>query len=244
MKKAERKTTTKYSVPFINLLIYHLKDIEHQQLKLGLDYSYTDKNKNTRKFLAANFETLTQRTSDSIESYILEEYHEFLRGYTDIFTKNVFQMKDYRYHNLKNLIQDKDVVIMKGDKESSVLILKEADYSLRTWFKESIDKGTFNLNEDNTIKDLKNFQQFLKRNFKEYDKLDDMLPTSNQPARIYASTKTHKFLSVDSLNINDLKFRTIIDQIGTMTYNAAEVISDYLNALCKNKYTIKNTLFC
>ena len=85
------KTTTKYSVPVINLLTYHLKDIEYQQLKLGLDYSYIDKNKNTRKFLAANLETLAQRTSDSVEAHRLEEYHEFLRGYTDIFTKNVFQ---------------------------------------------------------------------------------------------------------------------------------------------------------
>ena len=48
-----------------------------------------------------------------------------------------------------------------------------------------------------------------------------MLTTSNQPARIYAFAKTHKFSSADSLNINDLKFRPIVDQTGTMTYNAA-----------------------
>ena len=54
-----------------------------------------------RKFLAANFET-AQRKSDSVEAHILEEYHGFLHDYIDIFTKNVFQMKDYRYHSLKN----------------------------------------------------------------------------------------------------------------------------------------------
>ena len=70
-----------------------------------------------------------------------------------------------------------------------------------------------------------------------------MLPTSNQPARIYASAKIHKFSFVDSVNINDLKFRPIIDQTGTRTYNAAKVISDYLRPLCKNKYTINDTLF-
>ena len=105
LKKAERKATIKYSVPVINLSTYHLKDIEYQQLKLGLDYSYIDKNKNTRKFLAANFETLAQRTSDSVEGHRLEEYHEFLRGYTYIFTKNMFQTKNCTYRNLKNLIQ-------------------------------------------------------------------------------------------------------------------------------------------
>ena len=35
-----------------------------------------------------------------------------------------------------------------------------------------------------------NFKQFLKQNFKEFGKLDDMLPTSNQLARIYAFAKT------------------------------------------------------
>ena len=75
-KKAERKITTKYSVPAINLSTYHLKDIEYQQLKLGLDYSYIGKNKNTRKFLAANFETLAQRTNDAVEAHRLDKDHE------------------------------------------------------------------------------------------------------------------------------------------------------------------------
>ena len=70
-----------------------------------------------------------------------------------------------------------------------------------------------------------------------------MLTTSNQPARTYASAKSHKFSSVYSVSINDLKFRPTIDQTGKMTYDAAKVISDYLKAPCKNKYNINNTLF-
>ena len=128
LKKAGHKTTTKYSVPTINLSTYHLQDIEYQQFKLGLDYSYIDKSKNTRKFFAANFETLAQRTSDSVEAHRLDEYYEFLHGYTDIFTKNVFQTKDYMCHNLKNLILEKDVVVMKGDKDLSVVILNKTNY--------------------------------------------------------------------------------------------------------------------
>ena len=68
------------------------------------------------------------------------------------------------------------------------------------------------------------------------------LKTSNQPARIYALVKTHKFSSVDSVNINDLNFRPITDQIDTMIFNAAKVISDYLKPLFKNKYTISHAL--
>ena len=175
LKKAERKITTKYSVPVINLSTYHLKDIEYQQLNFGLDYSYINKTKNARKFLAANFETLVQRTSDSVEAQRLEEYHEFLRGYIDIFTKNAFQAKDFIYHNLKNLIREKDVVVMKCDKDSSVVILYKTDYieKLENMVKEGVDKGTYTLTQDDTIKDLSNFKQFLKRNFKGYGKLDD-----------------------------------------------------------------------
>ena len=133
---------------------------------------------------------------------------------------------------------------MKGDKDSSVVILNKTDYTekFENMAKDSIHKGTYILTEDNTIKVLKNFKQFLKRNFKGYYKFDDMLPTSNQPTRIYVSTKTHKFSSVDSVNINDLKLRPTIDKTGAMTYNAAKVISYYLRPLCKNKYAISDTL--
>ena len=61
---------------------------------------------------------------------------------------------------------------MKVDKDSSVVILNKTDYieKLENMVKEGIDKGTYTLTEDNTIKDLKNFKQFYKRNFKGYDK--------------------------------------------------------------------------
>ena len=107
-----------------------------------------------------------------------------MRGYTELFAKNVFQTKDCTYHNLKNLIQEKDVV-MKGDKDPSVVILNKTDYieKLKNTVKEDINKGTYTLAEDKTIIDLKNFKQFLKQNFKGYDKLNDMLPTSNQSSQ-------------------------------------------------------------
>ena len=57
---------------------------------------------------------------------------------------------------------------MKGDKDFSVVILNKTDYTekLENMVKESTDKGIITLTEDNTIKDLKNFKQFFKRNFK------------------------------------------------------------------------------
>ena len=64
---------------------------------------------------------------------------------------------------------------------------------------------------------------------------------TNQPEYMLP-LKHVNFLSDDSVNFNNLKLRPIIDQTGTMTYNAAKVISGYLKPLCKNKYTINDTL--
>ena len=53
-----------------------------------------------------------------------------------------------------------------------------------------------------------------------------MKPDSNQPARLYGTSKTHKFETLEDINVANLKFWPIIDQTGTLTYNAAKVISD------------------
>ena len=70
-----------------------------------------------------------------------------------------------------------------------------------------------------------------------------MRPISNQPGKIYATAKTHKFDSLENITIQNLKFRPIISQIGTYTYNAAKVLpaSDYLKPLCQNEYKINDT---
>ena len=60
---------------------------------------------------------------------------------------------------------------------------------------------------------------------------------SNQPGRLYATAKTHKFNSLDE----NLKFRPMISQVGTYTYNAANVIAKYLKPLCQDEYKIVDT---
>ena len=64
---------------------------------------------------------------------------------------------------------------------------------------------------------------------------------SSQPARLYGTAKTHKFEFLEDITVGNLKFRPIIDQIGTFTYSAAKVISDYLRPLCKNEYFVNDT---
>ena len=42
---------------------------------------------------------------------------------------------------------------------------------------------------DNTLNKLSLFQDFLYRNFHNYERYKDMKPSSNQPARLYGTTK-------------------------------------------------------
>ena len=233
-----------YRVPIINLSDYELSEVECKQLQLGLEYSFVNKNRDLKKNLAANLETLVSQASSFIDHTKLEDFHEFLRAYANIFTKNIYAAKDYTYKNLKNLIENKDLVVISGDKDSCVVILKRGDYDkkLQGMIDEGITNGTYAPTADTILNDLKKFQDFLCRNFKgKFDRYKDMRPVSNQPGRLYPTAKTHKFSLLDEITIEKLKFRPIISQVDTYTYNAAKVIANYLKPLCQNEYKINDT---
>ena len=141
------------------------------------------------------------------------------------------------------MIQNKDIVVVKGDTDSSVVIMKKLDYAIKldTMIDYGIMKGTHVETNDNTLKELLLFQDFLYRNFRNYERYEDMQPDSNQPARLYGTAKTHKFESLENIIVVNLKFRPIIDQTRTFMYNLAKVISDYVTTLCKNGYSINGT---
>ena len=154
-----------------------------------------------------------------------------MRGYTDVFDKNVTSTKDNTYKNFENLINNKNIVILKGDKELSIVILDKIDYivKLKDVIQDDLDKDLSELTQQDTLQHLKRFQYFLRRNFKDYEHYNKMHSKSNQPARINGTPKTHEFNNIDKININDLKFRPIIDQTNTYAaYQTAKVISDYL----------------
>ena len=65
---------------------------------------------------------------------------------------------------------------------------------------------------------------------------------SNQPVQFFATAKTHKFKSLEEINVGQLKLRPIIDQTGTYIYSASKVIAKYLKRLAKNEFTISDTL--
>ena len=42
-----------------------------------------------------------------------------------------------------------------------------------------------------------------------------MLPNSNQPVQLYGTAKTHKFDDINGIRVDLLKFRPIIEKLGT-----------------------------
>ena len=144
---------------------------------------------------------------------------------------------------MKKLARDQNTVVVSGDKDSCIVIMNKTDYisKMQGMIDEGISNGTYQEADDDTLGELRRFQDFLYRNFYKYKYYNKMRPDSNRPARLFGTAKTHKFESVDEVNVDNLKFRPIIDQTGTYTYNAAKIIADYLKPLCSNEYNIKDT---
>ena len=67
-----------------------------------------------------------------------------------------------------------------------------------------------------------------------------MLPSSHQPARFFATAKTHKIENINDVIIDNLKLRPIIDHTETCYYKTGKVITEYLKPLTKNELIITN----
>ena len=172
----------------------HERVKERKQTEMGLEFSFVDKNKHLKKQLTAKFETLSHWASDCVHHQNLEDFHEFLRAYSDIFTKNVYATKDLTYGNLKDIIKNDKLVVLPGDKDSRVVIIQREDYDmkLQNMIDDGISQGIYSSTVDTTLSDLKKFQDFLRRNFKgKYDRYEDMRSISNQPGKIYATLKNY-----------------------------------------------------
>ena len=82
----------KYEVRITNLSSCQLTNTEYQQLKFGLNHSFINKDKNA---ITTHMESLAYTASKKVENIQLQNFNEFLRGYTVIFPKNVLNSKDF-----------------------------------------------------------------------------------------------------------------------------------------------------
>ena len=65
-----------------------------------------------------------------------------------------------------------------------------------------------------------------------------LYPTGSYSGRFYGNAKVHK-LSIN--NVDDLRLRPIVSNIGTATYEAAKCLASLLASLSKSEITINNT---
>ena len=105
-----------------------MQSIDISPLEHCLKQCFVDKNKYIKKDIAVEFETLCSSVDNDISPDDKENFHEFLRSTTNTFTQNVYRIKDNTYNLLKPLQRNKDIVLLSGDKDSSVVILDKACY--------------------------------------------------------------------------------------------------------------------
>ena len=125
------------------------------------------------------------------------------------------------------------LLLSKPNKDSYVVILKRRDNinKLETMINKVIESGTFAKCEDTKLNDFKLFQEFLRQNLKNFEKYDKIRTVANQPGKLFATAKTLQFNNIENINAEEFKFRPIIDQTGTFTYNCSKVIAEYLKPL-------------
>ena len=68
------------------------------------------------------------KIKDNLQSDQRENFHEFPCAYADIFTKSVYTTTDYTYKLLKRIVNNKNLVVVSGDKESCVVLIDKTDY--------------------------------------------------------------------------------------------------------------------
>ena len=99
----------------------------------------------------------------------------------------------------KSLQRNKDIVVLSGNKDSSVVILNKAPCKekINRLIIDGISKGVYvNEENDNIVAELKSFQNFLYKNFKKHEKYKEMRSTASQTARLFATMKMHKFTDI------------------------------------------------
>ena len=134
--------------------------------------------------------------------------------------ENTFQLST-KNKKLRNL-RPKQSSYNSSNKNSSVVILDRACYKekINRSINDGTSKGVYDIKEnDNTLTELKSFQNFIYRNFKKHEKNKEVRPTSGQPTRLFATAMTHKFTDTKQININNLKLCPIRDQTGTHLYD-------------------------
>ena len=149
--------------------------------KYCLHHCFIDKSRLVRRNISTEPEYLSHTIHEDISSESLQNFHEYLRKMTNKFTQNTCHAKDNTYHDLRHLRNHKDIVLLSGDKDSSVVVMNKVDYikKAKGMIKEGIQQGEYEMTMNTTDEDLEKFQSFLYCNFKSHPRYIDMRPVSD-----------------------------------------------------------------
>ena len=146
----------------------YLQSVDISPLEHSLKQCFVDKNKHIKKDIDVEFETLCRSNNKDISSDDNKNLHELLRPATNTFTQNIYRTIDNTYKVLKPLKRNKDIVLLSGDKDSSVAILDKSSVAIlvKASYKEKINrlvndgisKGIYAIEgNDSTLAGLKSF---------------------------------------------------------------------------------------
>ena len=154
----------------------------------------------------------------------------------DLEKKQIFKDKK-KLDIIKNLI--KELVILKPGEVNSIVLLNINDYynGVEKIFQ---DKLKFKqILEDPAPSRLSSVQRYLKKLNKRGELTNDMYdkirPKSAKLARAHGLPKIHKLFE------NIPSFRPIIDTTGTTHYSVGKYLSELLNPLTHNDYSLKDS---
>ena len=119
-----KKQQFNYQVPIIKLSDF---EIDTTCLKYGLHHSFIDKNRFIKRDLGVEFESLASSVDTFVPSESKEEFHQFLRNTTYKLSNNAYRTRDTTYYKTKFVRDNKDIVILSGDKDSSIVIMNKKD---------------------------------------------------------------------------------------------------------------------
>ena len=91
--------------------------------KYGLHHCFVDKIKSVKRNIAVELENIVHLIEKDVSSENMEYFHEYIQQMTNKFSQNIYYTKDDTYCNLRYLIQNENIVLLSGDKDSSVLLL-------------------------------------------------------------------------------------------------------------------------
>ena len=147
----------------------------------------------------------------------------------------------YKYKKvIDNLSKNKNIVILKQDKGSGVVILYTTKYTEKCMALLNTEHFK-RLTTDPTAATERKIQKVLKKIKSKFSEQEykRSYPIGSAPARFYGTAKLHK-LKNDS-TVDDLPIRPIISNINTGSYQLAKYLAKLLSPLSTSEYTVKST---